>query len=261
MSITTTLVKATREPRKAVSVTCHRLFSMAGHSGFRRFVVLTRDRTGSNMLIQSLNSHPNISADYEIFAKLSGRTEKSILDKSFGKQPFYIKAKGFKIFYYHPQDASGSSIWDMLCSIEGLHVIHLKRRNILHALVSSKVAYTTGVYGVRSDKERAKYLRKISPVRFSAENLGVEFRQTENWEQAGDTRFRDHPILDVYYEDLVARFNQEFRRVTEFLGVEYRTPKTDFKKQRTSSMREIVANYDELKDEFSGTEWERFFED
>lgn len=213
------------------------------------------------MLIQSLNSHPNIAADYEIFGKLNGESEKAILDRSFSKQPFYIKAKGFKIFYYHPQDAENSPIWEMLQAIDNLHVIHLKRRNILHALVSSRVAYTTGIYGVRSDEEHSAFRKKISPIRYSATNLEEDFRQTRDWEKDGAAMFGEHPMMDVYYEDLVADLEQEFRRVTEFLGVEYRQPKTDFKKQRTNSMREIVANYDELKAEFAGTEWEAFFDD
>ncbi len=108
------IAKSVREPRKAVSTLLHRLLSPIGHRSYRRFVVLTRDRTGSNMLIQSLNSHPNIAADYEIFGKLNGESEKTILDRSFSKQPFYIKAKGFKIFYYHPQDADSSPIWRCL---------------------------------------------------------------------------------------------------------------------------------------------------
>ena len=257
----TNLIKACREPRKATSILLHKVFAPIGHRDYRRFVVLTRDRTGSNMLIQTLNAHPDIAADYEIFGKLRGETEESILSGCFGKQPFYIKAKGFKIFYYHPQDAEDSPIWDLLADMEDLHVIHLKRRNLLHVEVSSRVAYTTGVYGVRSEKEYSVYQKKLSPVKFSHDDLLRLFKQNQDWETTGAGRFTGHPMIEVCYEDMIAQFDNEYRRVLAFLGIEYRPPRTDFKKQRTKSMRDLVEHYDELKSSFVGTEWERFFDD
>lgn len=213
------------------------------------------------MLIQSLNSHPNIAADYEIFGKLHGQSESDILARAFAKQPFYVRAKGFKIFYYHPQDSADSPIWDMLQAIDGLHLIHLKRRNILHALVSSRVAYTTGIYGVRSEREAATYQNALPKVRFTAEELERDFRQTRDWEREGAARFADKPSLDVDYEAMVSDLPGQFRRITDFLGVAPRAPRTDFKRQRTCSLWDMVENYRGLKDHFAATEWGTFFDE
>jgi len=261
VSLVDLIAKSIREPRKAVRVASHRLLAPVGRLNYRKFVVLTRDRTGSNMLIQALNSHPRIAADYEIFAKLNGRRETSILDRCFGRQPFYIEAKGFKIFYYHPQDTKKSSVWDMLAAMDDLHVIHLKRRNILHALISSRVAYKTGIYGVRSGREDADYRKKVSAITYSAENLEHDFQETRGWEQAGADRFARHPMMEIFYEDMASDLSGEIRKVTDFLGLDYSEPKTDFRKQRTSSLRSQVANYDELKANFAGTEWAQFFDE
>ncbi len=255
------LVYLTSEPGKVLQKAVHSALSPAGTRSYRSFLVLSRSRTGSNMLIQSLNSHPGIAADYEIFAKLSGRAEADILDRAYGRQPFYIQAKGFKIFYYHPQDATGSPVWDMLQAVEGLHVIHLKRRNILHALVSSRVAYQTGIYGVRSDREAARFQEAVPQVRFTPEELERDFRQTRQWERDGAARFAGKPILDVDYEDMVADLPGQFRRITDFLGVAPRPPRTDFKKQRTRSLWDTVENYGELRSNFRGSVWEHFFDE
>lgn len=261
MNLITVVKKSVREPKKAFGVFLYRALSLVGHRRYRKFIVLTRDRTGSNMLVSFLNSHPNIKSEYEVFAKLFGASEDSILQNSFGKQPFYIKAKGFKIFYYHPQDESGSSIWEILEKNENLYVIHLKRHNILHAAVSSRIAYQTKVYGVLSVEEKAEYQKKADTIEFSPDELFREFRKTRDWEKNGDQRFKDHPMLEVSYENITSDPNGEFKKITEFLGVDYRAPKTDFKKQRTKSLREIVVNYDELKQDFADTEWVRFFDD
>jgi len=252
-------IKAFREPGKAATNIMHRIFAPIGHRNYRSFVVLSRSRTGSNMLIQSLNSHPRIAADYEIFGKLDGRREEDILAHTFSKQPFYISAKGFKIFYYHPQDKTDSSVWEMLQSIDGLHVIHLKRRNILNALVSSRVAYQTGIYGVRSKREAETYKKDLPTVCFTPEELERDFNQTLQWERDGAALFSDKPMLAVEYEAMTANLHSEFRRITDFLGVSPRAPRTDFKKQRTRSLRESVSNYDELKMHFKGTQWKDLF--
>jgi LPS sulfotransferase NodH len=250
-----------KDPRKAASILLHRTLAPIGQKNYRRFIVLTRDRTGSNMLMQALNSHPQVAADYEIFGKLHGESEESILARCFGKQPFYVRAKGFKIFYYHPQDADDSPIWNMLTDMEDLHIVHLKRRNLLRAEVSSRIAYTTGIYGVRSKKESEQFQKAIPTVRFSPEDLERLFAQNRRWEHDAAIRFAGHPLMEVVYEDMVADFEGEYRRVLVFLGMDYRAPRIDFRKQGAKSLSELVENYDELKRSFSGTEWGAFFDD
>ena len=149
----------------------------------------------------------------------------------------------------------------MLAAMDDLCIVHLKRRNILHALVSSRVAYKTGIYGVRSGREDADYRKKISAITYSPEGLEQDFRQTREWERAGAARFANHPMIEIFYEDMADDLAGVVRNVTDFLGLAPCEPRTDFKKQRTGSMKEVVANYDELKSRFAGTEWAPFFDE
>jgi LPS sulfotransferase NodH len=125
--------------------------SILKHKGFKEFIVLSRSRTGSNMLISFLNSHPHIQAEGEIFAKLGSKDPNDILSEVFAKQPLYVKARGFKIFYYHPLDEKDKSneLWNALINMNNLQVIHLKRRNLLRTLVSRKIAILQDVWAVR----------------------------------------------------------------------------------------------------------------
>ena len=115
-----------------------------GHDNFVRFIVLTRSRTGSNLLLSFLNSHPNIFCESEIFAKLDGANPISRLLAVFAKQPRHIRAKGFKIFYYHPLDAKADELWRVLEQRNEIRVIHLRRENILRTLLSRKIASIRG---------------------------------------------------------------------------------------------------------------------
>ncbi|WP_444897735.1 Stf0 family sulfotransferase [Microbulbifer sp. EKSA008] len=231
-----------------------------GSSRYRRFIVLTRSRTGSNLLISLLNSHPQIEADGEIFSKLNGKNYKTVLSKAFPKQPLNIKAKGFKIFYYHPQDDHSCGIWEKLKSMNDLHVIHLKRENILRTLISRKVAGVQDVWAIKSDQASSTPSKEVS-VSFTEDELRAEFKRTRDWEENGENNFKNHPLLSITYEELVNNRSGTFRKITEFLDVQHIEPKTRLKKQNTKTLRESIKNYDELKSEFSKTEWAPFFED
>lgn len=253
------MTKIIKNPRKVFHVLKYRILKKVGHREFKRFIVLARSRTGSNMLISFLNHHPNIYARGEIFRRLNGRDYKDILNSAFSKQPYYIKATGFKIFYGHPLDNKSCGIWNDLENMQGLYVIHLKRRNILRTLISRKLANT---YGFWAKTNSGSYdTKKKKSIHFSVDELEKGFKRTRTLEDGGDRKFSNHPRMNIYYEDLVNDPEYEFRRIIDFLGLQYARPKTTLKKQNPERACDLVANYEELKAAFDGTEWRMFFED
>jgi LPS sulfotransferase NodH len=226
-------------------------------NNFKKFIVLARSRTGSNLLVSFLNSHKNIYSEGEIFNKIKGKNFEQVLLNIFKKQPVWIKAKGFKIFYYHPNDKNCPSLWKSLYLDKNLHVIHLKRRNILKTIISRKIADIENIwkkssFNLKKNKERIKF-------NFNFKELKREFEKTRKWEKNGDKMFKNHPFLTVYYEDLAQNKEKTFRKITDFLGIKYAKPKTFLKKQNNRKLKEIILNYDELKKDFSKTKWASFF--
>mgnify|MGYP001053021869 CR=1 FL=1 len=261
MNIINKLIKAIKNPKKAFSIIRYNIFKIIGNNDFKRFIVLSRSRTGSNMLLEFLNSHPRIYIQGEIFSKLNGRNYKNVLNSVFSKQPYYIKATGFKIFYYHPLDDDDSNLWNDLIKMKELYVIHLKRRNILRTLISRKIAGNTNVYGQYKLSKNIYKTKKEKIVEFSKNELENGFKQTRKWENDGDEKFNKHSFITIYYEDLVKNFEYEFKRITNFLDLRYIKPKNKLKKQNPEKTHSILANYKKLKDSFKGTNWQSFFED
>jgi len=236
-----------------------KLLSAVGHADFTKFIVLSRSRTGSNMLMSLLNSHPEVIADHEILARLSGRDPRDIVAQAYAKQPFYVKAKGFKVFYYHPLDGDSAALLDDLAGDGAISVIHLKRRNILRTLISRKIASTKGVWAATS----AERLNVLGPkaVSFTVDELEDGFRRTRDWETDGDRRFAAHPLLTVYYEDLVRDPDGSLAAVLDFLGLPHSALATDMRKQNPERLSDLLTNYAELKAAFAGSEWADFFEE
>jgi len=246
-------------PRKAIKGIHRGFFHVFGHSDYKRFIILSRSRTGSNLLNSFLNSHPNIHTEGEVASKLNGRKPKDILARSFGKEPYCIKAKGFKIFYYHPMDDDSKDIWHDLLNMDDLRVVHLKRRNIFRTLISRKIAVLQDVWATDSPARTGDGGKK--GVGFTVEELENSFEQTREWENRGDEMFNSHPLVSVCYEDLVSDPESTYRKVTDFLGLQYVHPTTHLKKQNTEKLADLVINYDDLKSAFHETQWEVFFEE
>lgn len=254
-----TFTQSLQRPGKMIKKLGNKILCTLDSSHFKPFIVLSRSRTGSNMLISFLENHPDVHAEREILNKLNGRNYKELLAKGFHRKSHKIKASGFKIFYYHPLDDKSCPIWDDLVKIKKLSIIHLKRRNILRTLISREIASNHDTWLATSRKKVRAIKNKA--VTFDVETLKIRFNRTKEWEAKGDEMFKNHPLLHVCYEDMVRDPEGIFAKITDFLDIPYIQPETNLKRQNPESMKVLLKNYDELKSAFNNTKWESFFED
>lgn len=257
--VLTNFKKAIEQPDKAVAFLWYQAFSLFGHDNYKRFMVVGRARTGSTLLVSFLGSHPNIHAKGEIFSRLNGGDYRKILRRTFGKQPPNIKAAGFKILYDQPYDDKNSGLWSELIEMPQLHVIHIKRRNILRTLLSGKISLKTEKWEATNEGHLLDIASR--KVEFTTAELTRRFKKTRSLEEEFDDKFRLHPLLTVYYEELVRQPNVEFEKITSFLGLPFHKPTTRYFKMNPEKLSTLISNYEDLKREFSGTEWASFFEE
>jgi LPS sulfotransferase NodH len=240
---------------------------LKGKTDYQKFIILARSRVGSNLLISYLNSHPNIHALGEMFGNNHKETVinyrkanpvKYINELCFREYGSYIKAVGFKIFYYHPVKGESRAIWDELKNMKDLKIIHLKRENILRTHLSRAIAGQTDKWTVTTENNIPVEKKKVV---LSKEECLQAFEQTRNWEKEFDEYFSGHQVINMKYEDLITDNNQELERVTEFLNLPLHKLETTLKKQNPEPLNNLISNYPELKEHFKDTEWKMFFED
>lgn len=252
------------------------IFSQYGQKEYRRFIILGRSRVGSNMLRSLLNTHNNLYCFGELFRHrgevgwdtryyrhrlldlfsegkfLQDRPIDFLSQKIFKRYPAAIQAVGFKIFYYHALDPEWKDVWTYLKE-NNIHIIHLKRRNLLQVLLSKKLAETSGNW---TGKSYGDVKLHLDPATCSE-----EFQKTEQWWEEFDEFFRYNNSLEVWYEDLAVDVKSETGRIFDFLGVQAdeRTIQPSTRKQRKTPPDERIENFEELKNYFQGTKWESFF--
>ncbi len=244
-----------------------------GHRNYTPFIVLGRSRVGSNFLRGLLNAHSQITAFGEIFRDvtdtdwdhmgyfqspqtviaLQNEPAAFLQKKLFNRFPRYIKAVGFKIFYYH---APNTGVWEYLQTDTRIHVIHLKRRNILKTHLSRKKAAATDLW-VKTSQQQERQTK----FTLDYDECLRDFVRTRTWEKEFDVFFRSHPMLEIFYEDLAANRAGEMRRVEQFLNVDFEEVQPSTRKQSKAKLSATIINYDALKAQFAGSEWESFFED
>lgn len=229
---------------------------MGGYN-YKRFIVLSHARTGSNMLIDMLNSHPHIYAEREIFRELNGRETTQILDKIYGPYTPNICCVGFKIFYYHPMDDVSKVIWDILAKMDNLYIIHLKRENIIRILVSLKIAELTDIWRLHEKREAISINKK--KIRFDIDDLNSKFTEISNYEEGFTKKFEQHPMISVTYENLVTQPQAEFVKILNLLKLDNYKPKTRSVRQNPEKLSELIENYSELEAYFKETRWSNFF--
>ena len=102
---------------------------------------------------------------------------------------------------------------------------------------------------------------KLQPIAFDYDHLLQDFERQKKVIAQFNHRFRNHPILQVTYEDLCADYEQVTTKIQEFLGVPIVAVQPGTGRRNTPALGEFVTNYDELKDKFASTEWSSFFDD
>jgi LPS sulfotransferase NodH len=158
---------------------------------------------------------------------------------------------GFKIFYQHPVWDPSGKVWQHLSEMEDLRVVHLRRRNLLKAYVSWKIAQKTDVWKQANDSS----VELDKRVTISPEECVTFFEQTLQQEKIADERFSGKPVLQTTYESLTDQFGEQMDLIQKFLNVDPLPISMKTAKQNPESLSELVVNYDELSHAFSGTRW------
>jgi LPS sulfotransferase NodH len=232
-----------------------------------RFVVLFEGRSGSTFLVESLDSHSKIRAEKELLAMLKKRFKEGRAEA--GEQLEWIEnlyltgnhdyeVVGFKTKFKDILDPEGLA---NLLKENEVRVILLQRRNRIKLLVSllnaMRLNEATGDWNLYKESDRMMTLR-------------VDVEEGQKWLEASEIQNRklnDYarslglPFLELSYEDILVDQEKTFRQVCKFLGVAFEPLKGGTKKNTSDNLRDVLENFDELKDAFKGTRYEAMFDE
>jgi LPS sulfotransferase NodH len=265
-----------RDRSDALARAILQLRSLGGGRSYRKFVIVGIARTGSTLLVDLLNAHSQVQAFGELFRSMDRvgwdvppfathqgpkllalyRSDPlAFLEKCvFRRWPAAYEAVGFKLFYYHARQSPHAMVWDRLAADRSIRIIHVKRANVLSQYCSLQLAHKTDVWS--SWRAPAS---EPPPIRLEIEACREHFAAVRTWEAECAQLFKSHSVFDLNYEELVADRDRQLQAIQTFLELRHEPVGSLLVRQRRRPLSRDIANYDELKRAFAGTQWAGFF--
>ena len=248
-----------------------------------RFIVTCPARTGSSMLTSLLQSHPDVCCHGEVFGwrvfegfkgidykgPISTHRKPPIVDKlvqlrlsdpvSFLRDYVLFageyKAVGLKFKYEELSIEHYTAVRHWIRDTHDIRIVHLTRENLLKRYVSQ--VYATKITNVFNTWQE---MPPPPPITLSPEECEREFAHTERRQERYTKLLAKHDVLNLTYEELIADQEVKLAQIQTFLGLEPTELRTGMKKLNPDSLTDLLENYDELREHFSGTRFESFFD-
>ncbi|WP_372574041.1 sulfotransferase [Ruegeria jejuensis] len=229
----------------------------------KKYVVLSAGRSGSNLLVSFIKSipkniqHGEIIGEFQLQSmavrqRINKTGPAAYLDRRLSRMTTETLT-GAKLLYRHLEDDYGEKfgipgtggLLDHLLSRDDIRIVHLSRRDKLAVLISTRLAYETGEWVGGSYGDRTVHL----PVDWVRDR----FAWLEGWEDRIAASFPAQRVLQMTYEELVSDTGGEMQRLFRFLDVPAAPVHSSMSKQNKRPKPEVIENYAELKEAFSGT--------
>jgi LPS sulfotransferase NodH len=233
-----------------------------------KFVVFTTPRTGSSLLIKTLDAHPEIFCGGEMFflkgdiyhnetrypfwrfpvnSKINYLvnypklflTLPRFLNKFYATNDASIKAKGFKLMHFQTYYTPG--IFNYLRN-HGVKVIVLIRKNILRNTLSDLRARSTKIYHTNGNVATAT----IPMFHVKVNELEKKMKQIESFNKQLDKSTANLDRKIIYYEDY-ENWNETISGVLKYLNVADMPLQAVSKKLNPDSLKDMIANYEEVE--------------
>lgn len=227
-----------------------------------RFVILFPGRTGSTYLISAIDTHPDVEAKGEMLDGLRSKgvdAQRAWLDK-YLRAPFIgdHRAVGFKTKL---RDVLDVDHFTASIAKYDARIIVLDRRNDVKHAVSR---ITARVLRDRTGRwNRYEGVEEVGLVEVDPDDFASRLEAVEEEKQT----IRDYvatlgrPTLDIDYEDILAAPQAAFNRVFEWIGVRPMDVEGATLKNTPEDLRQVIANFDDLRARYVGTHYEAMFDD
>jgi len=186
-------------------------------------------------LIRKRNEHPDkFLADY-------------VLDLGLE-----FKAVGAKIKFEELSLRRYKSLKEYVRRDKNIHIILLKRRNWLRRYVSAELSQRQ--YGSVYNVVHGQAMPEKGAVTIDAKEIEKERDSIYKRYDYFDKFFSNHPLLPLYYEDLVAQPLETIESVFQFLRVKSHPVEAKTIRLNPEPLSALIANFSELQARFDGSE-------
>jgi LPS sulfotransferase NodH len=230
-----------------------------------KFLIFAVGRSGSTLLVDLMNSHPDVFTFGEILSHnvvTNARNPRRFVEglTTMSRKP----ACGFKVKVYQIEQIQKKDPRTVLRQFHehGWYIIHLRRTNYLRHAISGIRAVKTGQYhNVRGSQASPMSESRRGKIRIEMDELMTQFRWLEECEAKERYALDTLPHIRIEYESDLCGENEQkaaLSRVFGYLGLRDFEAMTAFRKVTSKSIADDVENAEELERKLTNTEYSRF---
>lgn len=230
-----------------------------------RFAILTTGRTGSELLVSLLDSHPRIACAGELLHEGRAFPNQYVAARAAMARLRGMEAYGWKLLlsqYRNPGGIVGGigdpDKYPARLNRLGYRLILLERQNPVQQAMSFIRAAETQFHHHRGDRA------EFAPTAVDAVTLMAATWIIEADTAALGRSLDSEPHLRLTYEDDLldpGRHQATVDRVCDYLGIDSAPVRSDLVKIAPRRIRAMVSNYDEVSELFRGTRYASYLGD
>jgi LPS sulfotransferase NodH len=146
---------------------------------------------------------------------------------------------------------------DEIVNDRDFRIIHLRRENLLRRYLSHYIANrVTGVTWVG----HGQTIPEVQPVVLDPHECQKDFETVRSRELEFVELFAQHRSFSISYEEMVAGDVRKIGALLDFMGVSPRELTTTTGRLGCDDLRQVIANFEELRTYFAGSPYSKFFE-
>ena len=235
---------------------------MKTDTSYNKAILLTVPRSGSEVLVECLDSHPDIQCESELLVEHMNNLDygmelmESLFEsplKEKNRRKFLKRAICFKAMYMH----LGEKSWKYIKE-NNVKIIHLIRNNQFERALSdefnNRKSETHRQAHTREDEEvislrikREKLVSSIEEYKRMILDISKKLDE-ENYNYMKiryEEMFRNRLLNKTRIDVLPGRLT---KRICDFLEISYRPISTTLVKQNKKHLKNYVSNWNEIKD-------------
>ena len=218
-----------------------------------KFVIYGYGRSGSNLLVDLLNTHPSIYCDYELWSKKVLFPVRYIkYCEALSKKDVY----GFKLFSSHFRIQNVDNPIEFMAELygNGYAIISLKRHNILRQSLSVLYAVERRKFHHKKTEGRQIQIRMMVDM----DKLFEELKFIDQLNRLEEQILKEFPYLRLYYEDDLLdeeKHQETVNKICDYLGIPCASVETYLERTTPDDLSDFIENLDELEGVISQTKY------
>ncbi len=226
-----------------------------------KFIIFTSGRSGSTLLVDLLNSNPNVQCDSEILKRRVAFPNALVrhFEQKSKKSIYGWKLLSYQLLNVQTGIKDKSAFIYQLVKEENYKILYLKRNDKVKQALSIIYAFYRGTW----HSDESGHQNAVQPFALDPKVFYHFLKEVDILDKFEEELMATVPHLFISYEEDLsdpAFYGPTIKCISDFLGIDIpaKPPSTDLKKVTPTKLTSMITNKQQVIDYLAGTPYEDY---